>query len=290
MILKLKKPAICLLIANVISSPVWAHEGTGRAGQKEAGETEVEGEFYAGKHGYLHGGLGIIGGINDHQSFGAVGHFVREDSKGEIFSSLGGEFIQHFENGFDLESFTFGYLPVEEQYAWAFGMKGSREFEVCNSVSITPFFGPTFAQVQAIDENTRRPTLINHLMLLGGAAVEAGPVSVNVFGSYAFFSHDPRGLETHVDLEEMTHLAAYENNDGFARSSVGTEISYAIHERVLLNGRYALILYRDQTRHSISFTPEFGLNPRTKLFGGVQLLRGDGEDNNLFVTGASVLF
>lgn len=288
------EPLIRLLAAGFISlgaiHPAWANEGTGRAGQKERGETEVESEFYAGERGYLHGGLGVTGAINSHQAFGVVGHFVREDSKGEIFPSLGGEFIQHLESDIELEFFTFGYSPVEEQYAWAFGIRGSREFEVSESVSLTPFFGPTFARVRAIDEATLDPTMISHLMLLGGVALEAGPVEVNLFGSYSFFNRDERGLETHVDLEEMTHFAAYENNDGFARSTVGTEISYALHERVTLSGRYALILYRDQTRHSISFTPEFSLSPRTNLFGGFQLLRGDGEDNNLFVTGVSFSF
>lgn len=278
------------LLAFCLIPVAWAVEATGRAGQKEGRELEIESEFYAGERGYLHGGLGVTGEINDHQAFGVIGHFVREDSHDEIFPSFGGEFIQRLENGFELEFFTFGYVPMEEQYAWAFGMRGSREFEIRDSVSLIPFFGPTFARVRTIDEATLDPTMISHLMLLGGVALEAGPVTGNLFGSYSFYNRDPRGLETHVDLEEMTHLAAYENNDGFARSTVGTEISYAIHDRVALNARYALILYHDQTRHSISFTPEFVVNERTKIFAGFQLLRGDGEDNNLLVTGASFSF
>lgn len=61
--------------------------------------------------------------INGHQAFGVVSHFVREDSKDEIFPSFGDEFIQLLQNGFELELFNFGHFPVKEQYAWAMGMR-----------------------------------------------------------------------------------------------------------------------------------------------------------------------
>ncbi len=114
---------------------------------------------------------------------------------------------------------------MEKQGAWAVGLRGSRRFAFNDHISISPFFGPAYARVRALDEATESPVSIGHLMLLGGIAVEAGPVEFTVFGSHSFFSLYPVGLETHVDFEEMTHFAAYEDNDGFARNTVGAELS-----------------------------------------------------------------
>jgi hypothetical protein len=73
-------------------------------------------------------------------------------------------------------------------------------------------------------------------MLLGGVAVHAERFEFSVFASHSFFGRDPVGLETHVDLEEMTHFAAYENNDGFARNSAGAEVSYSATEWLRFTG------------------------------------------------------
>ncbi len=278
---------ILLAFANSLAL---AREGTGRAGLKETPGFEAETEFYAGKRGYLHGGLGVIIPLNEEQKIGFVSHFVREVSKGEIFPSIGAEFVQDLGDGYEMEGFTFGYLPVEDQHAWALGLRGSRTFDLNDRVSLSPFFGPAYAHVRAIDEATDNPVSIGHLMLLGGITVEAGPLEFTVFGSHSFFSRDSVGLETHLDLEEMTHLAAYENNDGFARDTAGIEASYEVTEWLTLASRYALIRYEDRTRHSISFTPEVKIGSQWKVFAGVQLLRGDGEDNDLVVTGAAFSF
>jgi len=267
-----------------------ADEGTGRAGLKETAGIEAEAEFYAGKRGYLHGGLGVIMPLNEEQKLGFVGHFVREESGGEVFPSLGAEFVQDLGDGYEMEGFTFGYLPVEDQSAWALGLRGSRTLDLSNRVSLSPFFGPAYAQVRAIDEATDDPVSIGHLMLLGGISVNAGPLDFTLFGSHSFFSRDSVGLETHVDLEELTHLAAYENNDGFARDTAGVEACYGVTEWLTLAGRYAFIRYDDRIRHSISFTPEVKINSQWELFAGIQLLRGDGEDNDLLVTGAAFSF
>lgn len=267
-----------------------AHEGTGRAGFREPLDVEIESEFYAGRRGYLHGGLGAIIPLNEKQKIGIVGHFVREETGGAIFPSLGAEFVQDFGNGFDLEAYSFGYFPVEMQNAWAGGLRGSRRFAFNDHLTIAPFFGPTYARVQAIEEATEMPVTIEHWMLLGGLAVHAERFEFTVFASHSFFSRDPVGLETHVDLEEMTHFAAYENNDGFARNSAGVEIGYTATERLRFIVRYALILYDDETRHSISFTPAIKINSKVEVFGGVQLLRGDGMENDLVVGGASFGF
>lgn len=282
--------ALTILMQSFASPTVLAQEGTGRADFKELAGIEVESEFYAGKRGYLHGGFGVIAPLDEMRKIGFVGHFVREESGGEIFPSLGAELIQNLGDGFELEAFSFGYLPVEKQNAWAFGLRGSRCFDLNGRVSMSPFFGPAYARVRAIDEATNTPVGIGHLMLLGGIAVEAGPVEFTLFGSHSFFSRDPVGLETHVDLEEMTHFAAYENNDGFATNTMGAELSYPLNDWLTLTGRYAWILYEDATRHSFSFTPEVKIGPHWKVFAGIQLLRGDGLDNNLAATGAAFSF
>ncbi len=282
--------AIALVVQAISTSPIHAHEGTGRAGLKKPHGIELETEFYSGKRGYLHGGIGMIIPLNERQKVGIVGHFVREETGGEFFPSLGAEFIQEFDNGFELEAFSFGYFPVERQHAWALGLRGRQHFSISDEISITPFFGPAYARVRALDEATESPVNIGHLMLLGGVAVEVGPIQLSVFASHSFFSRDPVGLETHVDLEEMTHFAAYENNDGFAPNTVGAELSYSLASWLTITGRYALILYKDQTRHAISFTPAVKLSSHLEVFAGVQLLRGDGLENELIMAGAAFSF
>lgn len=275
-----------LLLAARLS----AHEGTGRAGFSEPQRVEVQSDFYTGRRGYLHGGLGAIIPLNEKQKIGFIGHFVREESGGAIFPSLGAEFVQDFGNGFDLEAYSFGYFPVEKQHAWAAGLRASRRFAVNDHLTIAPFFGPAYARVRAIEEETESPVSIDHLMVMGGVAVHAERFEFTVFASQSFFSRDPVGLETHVDLEELTHFTAYENNDGFARNSVGAEASYSLTERLRFTARYALILYDDETRHSISFTPAVKVGCNAEIFGGVQLIRGDGLENDLLVAGASFGF
>jgi hypothetical protein len=144
--------------------------------------------------------------------------------------------------------------------------------------------------VQALDEASERPANIDHLMLLGGVAVQSGKLEFTVFGSRSFFSRDPVGLETHVDLQEMTQFDAYDNNDGFAQNSAGTEASYSLTDRITLAARYALILFDDGTRNSFAFVPSIKLGSRWEAFAGIQILRGDGTDQNLVTTGASLSF
>jgi len=290
MIKDMRTSVIAAFIFMLVLNYGYAHEAVGRAGFKESPDIETEAEFYAGKRGYLHGGLGVIMPLNEDQKIGVVGHFVREETGGEIFPSLGAEFIHNFGRSFELEAFSFGYFPVEQQSAWAAGLRGSRRFALSDQVSITPFFGPAYAQVRAIDEAAASPVNIGHWMLLGGVAVESGPAELTVFGSHSFFSSNPVGLETHVDLEEMTHFAAYENNDGFARNTVGGELSCSLTDWLTLTGRYALIVYEDATRHSFSFTPTVKLGDHLDVFAGVQFLRGDGEDNDLVMAGVAFSF
>jgi hypothetical protein len=286
----MKHVIIPLFASMLIVTTGFAHEAVGRSGLKHPVGVEIESEFYAGERGYLHGGFGVITPLNEQQQIGIVGHFVQEESGEDIFPSLGAEFVQDLGHGAELEAFSFGYFPVEDQSAWAIGLRGRQRFECGGKFSATPFFGPSYADVRAIDETSGSAVSIGHLMLLGGVAIEAGPVACTVFASHSFFSRNPVGLETHVDLEEMTHFAAYENNDGFARDTVGGELSYSPIEWLTLTARYALIVYKDETRHSIAFTPAVKLGEHFEVFAGLQLLRGDGPDNDLVMTGVGYSF
>ena len=286
----IRRTLVTTLASSLAIPLASAHEGTGRAGLKDSTGMEVEGEFYAGKRGYLHGGLGVINTLDTDQKIGVVGHFVREDSKGEIFPSLGAEYIRNLGEGYELEVFSFGYMPVERQNAWAVGLRADRAIEVNDRLTISPFFGPSFARVRAIEEASDSPVGISHFMLLGGFAVEAGPLELTLFGSRSFFSRNPEGLETHVDLEEMTHFAAYENNDGFARTSLGMELAYPLTKSLTLEARYVWMEYDDRTRHAVTFAPALKLSAQWQVSAGIQLLRGDGPDNNLAVTGAAFSF
>jgi hypothetical protein len=71
----------------------------------------------------------------------------------EIFPSLGAEFIQDLGSRFELEAYSFGYLRVEKQSAWAVGLRGSRRLAFSDHVSISPFFGPAYGRVRALDES-----------------------------------------------------------------------------------------------------------------------------------------
>jgi hypothetical protein len=281
---------LCLPALGLAEAPALADEGNGAAGSDESPGVEVESEFYAGKGGYLHGGLSVAAPINDRQKLEFNGHAVREHTGDDVFPSLGASFEQEFVNGLGLKAYSFTYLPVDDQHAWAVGLRGSRRFELEDKTTISPFFGPVYARVQALEEATNQPATIEHVMLIGGFAVESGKLELTIFGSHSFFSRDPVGLETHVDLQEMTQFDAYDNNDGFARNSVGTELSYSPTDRITLAARYALILFDDQTRNSFAFVPSIKLGSRWEAFAGVQLLRGDGTDQNLVTTGASFSF
>lgn len=254
---------------------------------EESSGFEMENEFYAGRHGYLHGGIHIHTPLKEGQEVGINGHFVREQAGEPVFPSFGVNFNQDLADEIGLEAYSFTYIPVDDQHAWAVGLRGSRRLSLGDEATITPFFGPVYAKVQAINEDTERPENIDHVMLLGGFTVESGKLGFTLIGSHSFFSRDPVGLETHVDLQEMTQFDAYENNDGFARNSLASEISYSLTDRITLTARYALIFFDDGTRNSIAFVPSIRLGPHWEAFTGGQLLRGDGPGQDLIAGGLS---
>src|SRR6187401_2313547 len=73
----------------IIGTPARAHEGIARAGLREPPETEIESEFYAGRGGYWHSGLGMVTPLGERLRLGIAGHAVREETGAAIFPSLG---------------------------------------------------------------------------------------------------------------------------------------------------------------------------------------------------------
>jgi hypothetical protein len=283
-----------LLLLGLSVSQLHSHEARGRGGHKhgEAPEVlEAEFESYFGRHGYYHAGLGLQMPLNERQKLGLITHLVREDSSSPWVSSLGAEYGLRLEHDVELEAFSFGYFPARDQDAWAIGLRARKGFEVSEAVHLSAFFGPTFARVRAVDEGTGNSVHVDHTMLFGGVLIEFEPIEVILFGSQSLFSRSPRGLESHVDLEEMTHFAVYENNDGLARNSVGIDARWEYNASLEFSARYAAIFFAgESTRHSIMLSPAWQIAERLQIFGGVQFLRGGPGNNDIGFGGISLRF
>ena len=256
----------------------------------DTNSVEAEAEIYSGKRGYMHLGIGVTGRLNEHQVFGINGHVVREETGADEVPSLGAFFRHTFENGFELTAHSFGYFPVERQHAWATGLRGSKQVALSESVSLTPFLGATYSQVKAFDEAIEATDSVHHLLFLGGATVAWGRLDVTVFATQSIYDRSLSGLESHVDLQEVTQITAYENVDGFARNSAGVEVSYDLTDWLTFTARYAAVRFETHTRHATMLTPSIRVGSSLEVFGGVQFLRGGDEENDLILGGMSVAF
>ncbi len=280
-------PAIFLLTAL----PVRSHESAGHPTRETgAAQTEIGTELYLGKHGYWHGGAALTMPFGSKLSLVLGAHVVREETGAKEVPSFEVELLREFEHGLEVEAFGFGYPKVEQKQAWGVGVRATKRFALQDGLSVAPFFGPAYARVGAVEEATEEAATVGHLMLLGGVTLEAGPVSVTLLGSHSFYNRDPSGLETPVDLESMTHFAAYENNDGFARDTVAVELAWEVTEWLTLHARYAAMWSDEETRHAIAFTPAVKVGERVELTAGVQFLRGGEVENDLIFGGVSVSF
>lgn len=279
-----------VIVLGALVVPARAHEAPGRAGDRTSDLFQVETELYAGRRGYLHGGLGLVLPIGPSELFGLTTHFVREESGADVFPSIGAEYSHAFKSGLEIKAAGFRYVPVDGQHAWSATLRATHRFSIGEHVTVAPFFGPTWARVRTVDELTDGRETIHHMMLFGGVAVHAERMEVSVFASHSLFSRDPGGLVTPVDLEEMTHFAAYENNDGFVRDSAGVEASYSFTRSFSVAVRYAAIIYDDDTSHSVAIVPAFQVTKRLRVFGGVQFLRRQESPNDLGTLGFALSF
>lgn len=266
-----------------------AHEFPGHS---ELGETRFSlgTEIYAGQHGYWHAGAGVSVPLGGKFTLALGTHVVVEESGADEVPSFEAELIGEFGGGLELEAYVFGYTPVAQKQAWGVGVRATKHFELRDGLSVAPFFGPAFARVRAEDEASAEIVSVDHTMLLAGVTLEAGPVSVTLLGTHSFYNRDVAGLETPVDLESMTHFAAYENNDGFARNTAAVEVAWEVTKKVTLHARYAAMWFEEETRHATTFTPSMKVGNHVELTAGVQLLRGGAVENDLIFGGVSVAF
>jgi len=284
-------PTSILATAMLLPLAAAAHESTGRSGHKDTETTSLEGDFFIADKGYLHFGLGVLTLLGESYKGALTYHMVREESGGSWFPSLGAELGHTFDSGIEVEGFSFGYFPVEGRHAWALGARGLAPFEVSDTWAFTPFVGPTFARVRAEDEADGSLVDVSHLMLIAGLMLSHEPFELRIFGTRSWFSRNVEGLETPVDLEEMTHLAVYENNDGFAEWSGGVEAGWEITSRIELSARYAAIFFPGETvRHSVAVLPGWRVSENFTLSTGVQWLEGAGLQRTLLVAAFGLQF
>ena len=267
-----------------------AHESPGHPSEHGGTHAEFGTELYLGKHGYWHAGAAVSTPLGGRLSLALGAHMVREETGAKEVPSFQAELIREFEHGLEVEAFGFGYPKVEQKQAWGVGVRATKRFALQGGASVAPFFGPAYARVDAVKEATDEAVTVGHLMLLGGVTVEAGPVSVTLLGSHSFYQRDPSGLETPVDLESMTHFAAYENNDGFARNTAAVELAWKVTGWLTLHARYAAMWFDEETRHAVALTPAVKVGEHVELTAGVQLLRGGEVENDLIFGGVSVSF
>jgi hypothetical protein len=86
---------------------------------------------------------------------------------------------------------------VERQHAWALGARASRRIVPGEGLTLSPFFGPAWARVRAIEEETDHAVNIGHLMWLGGSELDAGRWNITLLGTHSTYTRDPSRPETH---------------------------------------------------------------------------------------------
>lgn len=280
---------ICIL-AWALHRPASAEEARGHAGGKEPENVELESELYIGRHGYWHGGLGAVVALGKEMFLGLGAHAQREELGATEVSYFNAELIREFEDEWEVELFGFVYPEVERLQAVGTGLRGTKTFSLGEEQSLAIFFGPSYARARAVVEDSDELDTMHHLMLLGGITWEFGDVAVRLIGSHSFYNRDPEGVETHVGLTDMTHFAAYENNDGFVRDTAAVEVAWEVNAWLTLNVRYAAMWFENETRHAIAITPAVKLGERMELESGVEFLRDGENENDLVFVGLSVVF
>ncbi|RBP45059.1 hypothetical protein DES53_10354 [Roseimicrobium gellanilyticum] len=282
--------ALLCVLAWLVYHHSPAAEAPGHAGGKEPENAELESELYIGRHGYWHGGLGAVVALGEELHLGLGAHAQREELGATEVSYFNAELIYEFPGELAVEVFGFVYPEVERLQAVGTGLRGTKKFALGEERSLSVFFGPSYARARSVVEESDELETMRHLMLLGGITWEVGEVSVTLLASHSFYNRNPEGVETHVGLTDMTHFAAYENNDGFVRDTVAVEVAWEINEWLELNLRYAAMWFEKETRHAIAITPAVKLSERVELETGVEFLRGGEHENDLVFMGFSVMF
>jgi hypothetical protein len=281
-----------LLVLGLLGSfgswnPVHAVEARGHAGGKEPEPLEIESEMYIGRHGYWHAGLGAVIALSDDLKLGLGAHAQREELGATEVHYYNAEFIRDIGDGLEMEAFGFAYPEVERLQAWGAGLRATKTYELAEDREWGWFFGPAYSRARSLVEETDKLKTMHHVMLLGGVTFDAGPLFVRLIGSHSFYNDDPEGVETRVGLTDMTHFAAYENNDGFVVDTAAVEVAWTVTDWLTLHARYAAMWFEEGTRHAISLTPSIELNERLEIEFGVEFLRGGEAENDLAFMGVS---
>lgn len=282
--------AASIFILSALCQPALAHGDATASAHAENQSGDFESRLFAGHGGYLHGSVTLATPLGDDREFGIGTHIVRENAQAKTAASINADYTQPLADGWHLTSYAFGYLPSEEQSAWGLGFRTRKGFQLPGNTKLTPFFGPTYARVQAENTASGEAEKIDHLLFIAGGTYEAGALRLTVFATQSFFSEDPENFESHVDLEEMAFSEAYENNDGFAKNTAGFEATYDFTGKFSVSARYALIGYEEEARHSFALFPGYQFTENFRAFAGVQILRGAGNENELVAAGFSVGF
>lgn len=239
----------------------------------------VHAELFNGEGGYIHAGIGAEIPLVHKWKLNLNVHTVKEETGSKIFPSIGAGLEYEFSEALSLGGFGFHYIEVDETEAMAFGIRFESEvmhFDAFGDYGLLSLlFSPVFGDYTAIDEDTELPVDLNHKMLFFKATVDTKKFSWSVFGNKSWFSGDVVELETWVDLAEMTRTAVYDNNDGFARSSVGTEFTvYPSKHTSLLGGVVRIDFPGLSTRYSYRTTLGWKSTKNLELELGYQRLKG----------------
>lgn len=228
--------------------------------------------------------------LDEELVLGLGAHAQREELGATEVPYFNAELIREFGGDLEVEVFGFVYPEVERLQAVGTGLRGTKTFRMGEEQSLSLFFGPSYARARSVVEESGKLETMHHLMLLGGVTWDFGGVEVRLIGSHSFYNRDPEGVETHVGLTDMTHFAAYENNDGFVRDTAAIEVAWELKAWLTLNLRYAAMWFEEETRHAIAITPAVKLGDRVELETGVEFLRDGEGENDLFFIGISVVF
>ena len=167
----MKTRALLTLLCLLPSAALVAHESSGHLSEHAVSRVTLGTEFYFGKHGYWHGGAAVGTPLGEKLSLVLGAHLVREESGAKEVPPFEAELIREFAHGLEVEAFGFGYTEVEQKQAWGVGVRATKRFALPGGVSVAPFFGPTYARVEAVEEATEKAVTVEHLMLLGGVTV-----------------------------------------------------------------------------------------------------------------------
>ncbi|MDQ3652871.1 MAG: hypothetical protein M3458_21860 [Acidobacteriota bacterium] len=169
-----------------------AHSGAAAHGG-HARVRKFESEYFGGQHGYRLGGISFATPVGKRFSLKLGTRFVRESSKTPTFPSVAAMVGMQVSRGVEVEAFTFGYLPKDDQFAIGAGLRAEKhlfDFRMFGQrARVSGFFSPVYVNVKAHEAESHVSTPgvpheeplphASHALSVKGdmlAATAAGPV------------------------------------------------------------------------------------------------------------------